>query len=108
MKTFDKNHELEYHIKTCHEKVNEYECEKCEKKFVLEWRLKKHMRNHDSLASMKKCHYFNNGNKCPFEELGCMFAHEVSDNCTFGRTCKNKLCSFKHETENNDDNPKKI
>ena len=66
-----------------------------------------YMQNHDSPASMKNCHYFYNGKKCPDEEIGCMFAHVVSDICTFGRRCKNELCSFKHETENNDDNLEK-
>ena len=61
IQTFNKNHELEYHIKTCHENYNEYECGKCKKKFILEWRLKKHMKNYDQPASlMKKCHFYNN------------------------------------------------
>ena len=98
IQTFQKNYELEYHMKTCHENCNEYECEKCKKKFVLEWRLKKHMKNHDQPASLiKKCHFYNNGKECPYEEIGCMFAHVSSEICKFRKTCKNKLCSFKHE-----------
>ena len=77
------------------------------KEICAKWSLKKHMQNHDSPASMKNCHYFYNGKKCLYEEIGFMFAHVVSDICTFGRRCKNELCSFKHETENNDDNLEK-
>ena len=44
----------------------------------------------------KKCHYFNNRKKCPFEEFGCMFSHELSEMCTFDRICTNKLWSYQH------------
>ena len=44
----------------------------------------------------KCCHYFNNEKHCPYENIGCMFLHQDSENCYFGIRCKNKLCQFKH------------
>jgi chromosome segregation ATPase len=38
--------ELERHIKDSHEIHNTFKCDKCEKEFVLKWRLKKHMSVH--------------------------------------------------------------
>jgi hypothetical protein len=62
----------------------------------LKWRLSKHLQTHSSTTT-KKCHYFNNGKACPYEDIGCMFAHEHSDVCKFGQGCRNKLCSYKHK-----------
>ena len=41
---------------------------------------------------------------CPYEEIGCMFMHEVSEQCKFKELCINKLCPFKHNfrTESTD------
>ena len=64
--TFPENCDLERNIRNHHE-VETFECEKCDKNFVHEWRLKKHQ----SLHIIKKFwHYFNNGKACPFE--GCL------------------------------------
>jgi hypothetical protein len=42
---------------------------------------------------------------CPFEEMGCMFAHETSDMCKFDKKCTRNLCSFGHTSieEESDD-----
>ena len=56
-------------------------------------RLNKHKSVH---RTKKYCHYYNNDKECPFEELGCMFRHEVSKNCYFRGKCKNSLCQFTH------------
>ena len=53
----------------------------------------KHKTNHDNI-SITKCHYFNNNLTCPFEEMGCMFAHKMSDMCKFDIKCTRNLCSF--------------
>ena len=45
--SFDKFVDLENHIEVCHEKHNVFQCDKCEKGFVLKWRLKKHIRLHE-------------------------------------------------------------
>ena len=97
--SFVNNCELEDHIKSCHSEIKPFECDQCEKKFVLRWRMEKHRINHTD-QNMKKCHYFNNGKVCPFEDIGCMFAHVISGDCKFGNACRNKLCSFRHTFEN--------
>ena len=94
--TFDKTCDLEVHIKRYHEPIGKYECNQCDKRFVLKWRLSKHQENHDSQKA-KKCHYFNNNKICPFEDLGCMFQHSFSSMCKYGKNCLKKLCSFQHE-----------
>ena len=43
---FDKNSELEVHMKIHHNTVDTIEGEQCEKTFVLEWRLRKHQGIH--------------------------------------------------------------
>ena len=84
--SFLQNHELE---------TERFNCTKCEKEFVLKWRLKKHMSVH---ATNKYCHYYNNQKTCPFELLGCKFKHEESATCKF-KNCSNSLCQFKHEMD---------
>ena len=102
-----KNCELELHIKNQHEKVKDYECDLCDKRFVLKWRMLKHQESHRD-PGKKKCHYFNNRKTCPFDEIGCMFAHETSEMCRFDKICNNKLCPFQHtinkyEIQNNEE-----
>lgn len=95
-KVFSENCELEVHIKTHHLENTEYRCNLCDKTFVLKWRLSKHLQYHSS-ETKKKCHYFNNEKICPYEDIGCMFDHEMSEICKFGEFCANKLCSYKHK-----------
>ena len=78
-----------------HEGIKKFKCEECEKEFHIEWRLKRHKEVHD--IKTKKCHYFNNAKTCPYEEIGCKFAHRVSENCYYQRNCRNQLCQFKHD-----------
>ena len=99
--SFIRASDLEYHIKICHEINPEFKCDQCEKSFFLEWRLKKHINLHMD-TNVKYCHYFNNSKKCPFEEMGCMFLHSTSDICTFGQTCRRKLCPRRHSKEKSD------
>ena len=98
---FEKNSDLELHLKNMHGEKENHECDQCGKTFVLEWRLKKHMGIHYS-AEIKGCHYFNNAKKCPYENIGCMFSHHLSGLCKYDKFCKNKLCSFQHESESED------
>ena len=69
---------------------------------MIKFILKKHVESHADEAP-KFCHYFNNGKKCPFEHIGCMFLHQDSERCYFGVDCRNKLCQFKHIEQINDD-----
>ena len=100
---FSKRCELEVHIQYEHEAAEIFQCEDCDKTFVLKWRLTKHRKNHTS-TEIKKCHYFNNNIACPFDELGCMFAHELSLMCKFDQKCTANLCQNRHS---NIDNHKK-
>ena len=54
--TFGKNCDLESHIEQSHDSVNKFECDKCGKNFVLQWRLKKHQDIHTN-QNIRKCHY---------------------------------------------------
>ena len=93
---FDKNCELEPHIKTHHDSAEKFECDQCGKRFVLGWRLKKHQGIHKG-QNIKRCHYFNNQKTCPYEEIGCMFEHSFSGNCRYGSKCNKTMCSFQHK-----------
>ena len=94
-KVFPKNCLLEVHIKTHHLTTQRHECDLCDKTFVLRWRLIKHKQIHISQET-KKCHYFKNGKTCPFDEIGCMFAHKQAEICKFDQICTNNLCSCQH------------
>ena len=43
----------------------------------------------------KFCYYFNNNQKCPYNEIGCMFKHEVSSPCWL-KQCTRNLCQYQH------------
>ena len=57
---------------------------------------KKHMKMHND--DVKFCHFYNNNKNCPYEDIGCMFLHEMADPCIFN-PCLNKLCQYKHVEE---------
>ena len=90
--TFGKSSELEEHIVRKHGIGREYDCDKCEKTFALKLRRNKHREGHDTVT--KQCHYFNNKKNCPFENLGCMFAHVYSGPCKYGTKCFLKTVYF--------------
>ena len=73
---------------------NVFQCNKCDKSFYLEWRLKQHSRIHNKKT--KFCHYFNRSQECPFEQFGCKFKHELAPLCKFDNNCNRKLCQYKH------------
>ena len=72
-----------------HDSIEKYSCEHCDKQFVLKWRLQKHQQIHTQHKT-KKCHYFNNGKICPYENIGCMFEHSSSELCKYGIQCNKK------------------
>ena len=77
------------------ENEKDHECDQCDKKFALSWRLMKHKKIHIN-KDIENCHYFNNNKSWPYEAIGCMFAHLLSEECKFGKKCAFKLCSFQH------------
>ena len=79
---FVKFSDLELHIKKMHVSYKEHECDQCGKKFVTTWRLRKHIRIHVQKFT-KICNYFRRQVKCPFEEFGCKFSHDVPAVDTF-------------------------
>ena len=56
---FNRHVDLENHIRSSHAKHQVYQCDQCEKSFVLRWRLKKHMNLHTK-KNIQPCHYFSN------------------------------------------------
>ena len=58
-----------------HDVQKNFECKICGKKFLLEWRLKKHEVMHTE--NPKMCQYFQNGQFCPFDQVGCQFSHDA-------------------------------
>ena len=95
---FKKESRLEKHKKT-HEK---FECGDCDKVFKKELTLDRHITAaHENITLF--CHYFNNEEDCPFEDE-CVFVHEESDVCKFGKACERILCMYKHERRNSDEN----
>ena len=96
--TFSQNFDLELHFQSEHNTEKKFKCDKCEMRFVLKWRLQKHVGIHEekNSSNMKYCHYFNNDKKCPFETLGCIFKHESAPQCRYIGKCSKALCPFKH------------
>ena len=71
------------------------ECDKCDFVCYTEWRLKKHLKTHQSKQN-RNCHFFNSGKFCPFEKLGCKFTHKYSPFCRDGNRCSTKKCQYRH------------
>jgi len=72
---FEEHWKLEMHIRM-HEEAESFQCDVCNKIFHAKWRLKKHVKNHFR-KDMKTCKYFKKGQFCPYQEVGCKFAHEA-------------------------------
>ena len=103
--------------------MRNFECDECEQLFDEKWKLTAHKKNHKThkcdvcsktfqdLDIMKKhskishenvrlyCHYFNNDKDCPYAEE-CIFLHEDSELCRFGKICDRINCMFKHNIVN--------
>ena len=56
-----------------HDALKTFEFSACEKKFYLQWRLKKHVIMHRE--NIRVCRYYLNGQYCPYDEVGCQFSH---------------------------------
>ena len=80
-----------------HDEIETFKYELCDKTFFLEWRLRQHMIGHQN-PNLVKCHYFNNGKCCPYEELGCKFDHSKSKMCKDFHSCGRNMCQFRHKS----------
>ena len=93
--SFDNSCKLEKHLKN-HSEASVFSCSTCGKTFYMRWRLNKHMALHNE-TDLKHCHYYNNRKDCPFEDIGCKFAHKFSEECKFSSKCREYLCPFQHQ-----------
>ena len=92
---FPSSWQLECHMKAHGTKGN-HQCATCGKYFHVKWRLEKHIKMHEGESEFRKCHFYNNGKDCPYEEIGCKFLHQESTECKFKRKCKFDRCQFRH------------
>ena len=97
--------DFERHIKAKHEDSQSYTCGKCAKKFVTNWRLKKHIKMHSN-PRLKQCFYFKNDMQCPFDDLGCKFGHgldtqavDIIDEGKDNADDKSTSDTFNHEVQ---------
>ena len=44
------------------------------------------------------CHYYNNDKECPFGDV-CIFEHEESEKCKYGKGCERQMCMYTHDEE---------
>ena len=94
---FRTNSELENHL-TTHPEATPFPCAVCGKILYSEWRMTHHLKGHQ-VEKKRKCHFFNNNKFCPYEKLGCKFAHKPSKKCKFAESCKETLCQFQHVSQ---------
>ena len=48
------------------------------------------------------CHYYNNNKECPYDEV-CIFEHEESESCRYGKGCEREMCMYTHDDEDESD-----
>ena len=89
-----RNGDLEMHVKENHENAEKHKCNICEKTFVLEWRMRKHMNG--NTAASQFCHYYNNNVPCPYEAIGCKFLTVQTEFCSL-KDCQDLLCPLAHQ-----------
>ena len=75
---FEKHSDIEVHLDIAHSKQKDIQCDTCGKRIFLHWRLEKHKTMHTSSSTIKHCRYYLAKKTCPFNELGCKFLHETS------------------------------
>ena len=47
------------------------------------------------------CHYYNNNKDCPFDDV-CIFEHDESPQCKYGKGCERKMCMYTHDDKDDD------
>ena len=96
-KTFKSENQLDIHKK----KHVKFEFEDCDCEFNYEGLLEKHNEAVHGNVTIY-CHYFNTDEDCPFDDQ-CIFSHEESPKCKFGRGCERMKCMFQHEEQDQSD-----
>ena len=97
-KCFKDEVSLENHVKRVHRK---FECDECDNVYEYEGNLEKHMEAvHEDVVLF--CHYYNNNKECPYDNE-CIFAHEESEQCKFGKACDRVMCMYRHVKENDEE-----
>ena len=89
---FSRNHELENHMVRVHGYEKTHTCEICRKSFYLEWRLKKHRTVHES--NVRTCKYFEEGQDCPYDEIGCKYKHGEKETEDSGERVDDHYCYY--------------
>ena len=79
---------------------DKYHCGQCEKSFKYEDVKRKHILNTHENAKFY-CHFYNNKKTCPYDDE-CVFLHEDSKICKYGKTCEINYCMFKHKCIDDD------
>jgi hypothetical protein len=96
-KTFKSEKQLSVHSK----KHETFPCDECDCEFNFEGLLEKHSQAvHGSMKIF--CHYYNNDKECPYDDQ-CIYAHEESPDCKFGKGCERIKCMFQHDENDEDD-----
>ena len=92
---FERICDLDEHLGMSHEKSKQYKCDLCSFECSLKRRFKEHMHsNHKQMQ--RTCHYYNNEKVCPYQSIGCKFAHSEAAFCLYGETCNRNKCPFRH------------
>ena len=95
-KVFDEEWKCNAHIKS----HNIFPCDNCEKVFNQEGTRSRHKTAvHEQIRIY--CHFYNNNKNCPFESQ-CIFLHEDSQECKYGKICERVNCMYKHVNDEND------
>ena len=93
-KEFSEEWKLRAHVKT----HSNFKCEKCEKTFVnLDIKKKHVLISHENVRLY--CHFYNNDKTCPFDDK-CIFLHQDSKFCRYDELCERDFCMFKHIKKN--------
>ena len=125
-KSFANQKELKDHMKIHRSETGIFKCTICQRLFNEEWKLCAHGKSHGGiqcdmceknfgseeilgkhvLIAHEKvklyCHFYNNEKECP-HGIKCIFLHEHSNQCKYGKMCERNNCMFKHEVNIVDD-----
>ena len=99
-KNFNEKWKLNAHIKS----HVLYSCDQCERTFTSHDIKEKHMKiSHENVKLY--CYFYNNNLECP-RDAQCIFLHDNSGICKYGKRCEREKCMYKHTidvTEEYDD-----